>query len=165
MEQSQLVQRSRRSITRLARFTDQLLRGQFSGCPVTVQQCYTLEALMDGPKPMRALASEVAIHQSTLTRIVEKLENRGLVKRTRKADNQRSVEVQITDAGQETYRYQDGLCSEMISSLLDMIPSERQVTVIESIETLANLLDPQTEAFKRLLAECCGGSCETEDEE
>jgi DNA-binding MarR family transcriptional regulator len=57
------------------------MREQLFCGPVTVQQCYTLEALRDGPKSMSALAAEVALHQSTLTRIVEKLEKQNLLSR------------------------------------------------------------------------------------
>ena len=100
MQNKHLVERSYRSFTRLARFFNQLMRQQLFCGPVTVQQCYTLEALMDGPKTMNALAAEVALHQSTLTRVVEKLEKQNFAIRTRKADNQRTVEVRITEDGQ-----------------------------------------------------------------
>ena len=103
MENKQLVERSRQSFTRLARFINQLMREQLFCGPVTVQQCYTLEALIDGPKSMSALAAEVALHQSTLTRIVEKLEKQNLLSRRRKESNQRTVEVQITEAGKQVH--------------------------------------------------------------
>jgi hypothetical protein len=44
MKHNQLVERSRHSFTRLARFINQLMRAQLFCGPVTVQQCYTLEA-------------------------------------------------------------------------------------------------------------------------
>lgn len=159
MERAELVQRSCRSFTRLARFINQLMREQLASCcPITVRQCYTLEALMAGPKTMKILAAEVAIHQSTLTRIVEKLEKQDLVRRTRKPGNQRSVDVQITDAGKEMYLHLDAVCFHLCSDLLAMIPEDRQVSVVESMEVLADLLNPQNEAFQALLKRCCGES-------
>jgi DNA-binding MarR family transcriptional regulator len=157
MQNKRLIERSYRSFTRLARFFNQLMRQQLFCGPVTVQQCYTLEALMDGPKSMNALAAEVALHQSTLTRVVEKLEKQNFVTRTRKADNQRTVEVQITAAGKQTYLLLKNQSAQMISALLDFIPQNRRVPVVESMEELANLLDPQNEAFQKLLEGCrCG---------
>ena len=157
MAQKQLVKRSRQSFTRLARFFNQLMREQLGCGPVTVQQCYTLEALMDGPLSMKELAAEVALHQSTLTRVVEKLEKQSLVQRTRKPDNQRSVEVQLTDAGQQTYFFLDAAGSRMVSDLLDLIPTDRQPGIVDAMEELANLLNPNNEAFKKLLQGCrCG---------
>ena len=60
MASKQLVKRSRKSFTRLARFFNQLMREQLMCGPVTVQQCYTLEALTHGPLYMKDLAAEVA---------------------------------------------------------------------------------------------------------
>jgi DNA-binding MarR family transcriptional regulator len=157
MAQRQLVKRSRQSFTRLARFFNQLMREQLGCGPVTVQQCYTLEALAEGPFSMKELAAEVALHQSTLTRVVEKLEKQNLVQRTRKSDNQRSVEVRLTDAGRQTYLFLDAAGSQMISDLLDLIPGERREPIVDAMEEVANLLNPNNEAFQKLLQGCrCG---------
>ena len=159
MDQKALVKRSRQSFTRLVRFFNQLMREQLTCGPVTVQQCYTLEALADGPLSMKELAAEVALHQSTLTRVVEKLENQKLVQRTRKSDNQRSVEVRLTDAGRQTYVFLDAAGSQMISDLLDLIPTKRRGAIVDAMEELANLLNPNNEAFLKLLQGCrCGVS-------
>ena len=154
MHRKQLIERSRQSFTRLARFINQLMREQLFCGPVTVQQCYTLEALMNGPKSMKNLAAEVALHQSTLTRVVEKLERQNLVRRERNPNNQRSVEVQITEAGKQTYLFLERASTQMISDLLDLIPGDRQVSVVEAMEELANLLAPDNAAFQKLLQGC-----------
>ena len=157
MSNTQLAERSYRSFTRLARFFNQLMRQQLFCGPVTVQQCYTLEALMDGPQSMNSLAAEVAMHQSTLTRVVEKLEKQKFVTRVRKAENQRKVEVRITEEGWQTYLFLKNQSTQMISALLDLIPKERQAPVVESMEELARLLDPQNQAFRKLLEGCQRG--------
>jgi DNA-binding MarR family transcriptional regulator len=157
MAQKALVKRSRQSFTRLVRFFNQLMREQLVCGPVTVQQCYTLEALTDGPLSMKDLAAEVALHQSTLTRVVEKLEKQNLVQRTRKSDNQRSVEVRLTDAGKQTYLFLDAAGSQMISDLLDLIPKERRGAIVDAMDELANLLNPNNDDFQKLLQRCrCG---------
>ena len=154
MAHKQLVKRSRHSFTRLARFINQLMREQLGCGPVTVQQCYTLEALMDGPRSMKSLAAEVALHQSTLTRVVEKLEKQNLVRRRRPADNQRRVDVHITNAGKQIYGFLNDASSQMISDLLDHIPRKRQVAIVKAMEELADLLNPGNEAFQKLLNGC-----------
>jgi len=154
MANKQMVKRSRQSFTRLARFFNQLMREQLTCGPVTVQQCYTLEALADGPLSMKDLAAEVALHQSTLTRVVEKLEKQSLVQRTRKSDNQRSVEVRLTEAGRQTYVFLDVAGSQMISGLLDLIPKERRGAIVDAMEELASLLNPNNDAFQKLLQGC-----------
>jgi len=155
MERSKQIQSLRKSFSRMERFFSQLMREQFSCCGATVQQWYCLEALLDGPKSMNALAAEVALHQSTVTRIVEKLEKHGFVSRTRKADNQRSVEVQITESGRNMYAWMDGQCSQMTSDLLDLLASERQASIVEAMDEFSKLLDPSNKAFQEVLKKCC----------
>jgi len=157
MARKNLVQRSRQSFTRLARCINQLMREQLVCGPVTVQQCYTLEALMEGPRSMKSLAVEVGLHQSTLTRVVEKLERQNLVRRTRLVNNLRSVEVQITEVGKQTYLILDDASSQMIANLLDHIPRQRRLTIVAAMEELADLLNPNHEPFQNILRGCrCG---------
>ena len=163
MQNKQLIERTYRSFTRLARFFNQLMRQQLFCGPVTVQQCYTLEALMDGPKTMNSLAAEVALHQSTLTRVVEKLEKQNFARRSRRADNQRKVEVEITETGRQTYQVLKNQSAQMISALLDLIPKDRRILVVDSMEELANLFDPQNRAFQELLDKCQLGCVEIEN--
>jgi DNA-binding MarR family transcriptional regulator len=155
MERSEQIRSLRQSFSRLERFFSQLMREQFSCSGATVQQWYCLEALLDGPKSMSALAAEVALHQSTVTRIVEKLEKQGLASRTRKAGNQRSVEVRITDSGRNMYMWMDKQCSQMASDLLDLVPSERQPSIVDAMEEFSSLLDPKNRAFQEVLKRCC----------
>lgn len=159
MQRAKQVKGFKKSFGRLSRFITQLMREQLTSGPVTLQQCFTLEALADGPKFMKDLAAQVAIHQSTLTRIVEKLEKRGLVTRTRKAGNLRSVQVQVTDEGKKLYLYLESENIKLISNLLDLIPTPKRDSVVESMEILAGIFDPEKEAFQKLLEECCSSNC------
>ncbi len=72
------VESLRRSFCRFLRFGSQLMRAKATCCPVTMEQYHTLEAVVDGPKSMKDLSSEVGFHQSTMTRIVEKLDKQEL---------------------------------------------------------------------------------------
>ena len=155
MERSEQIRSLRKSFSRLERFFSLLMREQFSCCGATVQQWNCLEALLDGPKSMNALAAEVALHQSTVTRIVEKLEKQGFATRSRKAANQRSVEVRITESGREMYTWMDGQCSQMSSDLLDLLPSGRQASIVEAMDEFSKLLDPNNQAFQEVLKKCC----------
>ena len=164
MKRSEQIRSLRRSFSRLDRFFSQLMREQFSCCGATVQQWNCLEVLLEGPRSMNALAAEVALHQSTVTRIVEKLEKQGFATRTRKAANQRSVEVRITESGRQLYSWMDGQCSQMTSELLELLPKERQASIVEAMEELSKLLDPTNQAFQEILKRCCeqGGCCTQE---
>ena len=156
MQQDQQVLSLRRSFSRLTRFVNQLMREQLACGPVTIQQCHTLEAVAEAPLSMKDLSSEIGLHQSTVTRIVEKLERLGFVTRTRKSDNQRSVEVRITELGAETYARLHAESAGMFHAVLDLIPEEQRAGVVDGLETITELLDPNNEAFRALL-ECSSG--------
>jgi len=159
MQRAEQIQSLHRSFTRLEKFFKQLMRQQFACCSITVQQWYTLEALMDGPKTMNELAAQVALHQSTMTRIVEKLEKQVFVTRTRKTANQRTVEVRITASGKEICIAMDKQCAQMTADLLDLLPRERRTYVVDALEMFTRLLDPGDEAFQQVLHNCCNCNC------
>lgn len=165
MQRSEQIQSLHQSFTRLEKFFNQLMRQQFACCSVTVQQWYTLKALMDGPRTMNKLAAEVALHQSTMTRIVDKLVKQGFATKTRKAANQRTVEVRITASGKEICLAMDKQCAQMTADLLDLLPRERQTYAVDALEMFTNLLDPADEAFQQVLRNCCNCNCMPGDEE
>jgi len=121
---------------------------------VTVQQCHTLEALMGGPLAMKRLADEVALHQSTLTRVVEKLEEKKLVTRCRPPHNQRVVKVELTDAGKDLYIQLDGASNHMIGQILALVPAHERTSVVRGLELLCELLEPQNAAVQELITGC-----------
>ncbi len=165
MQRAEQIQSLRRSFTRLEKFFNQLMRQQFSCCPITVQQWYALEALMAGPRTMNELAAQVALHQSTMTRIVGKLEKQGFVTKTRKAANQRIVEVRISEPGREICTAMDQQCARMTADLLNLLPRERRTYAVDALEMFTSLLDPADEAFQQVLRNCCNYNCIQEDEE
>lgn len=150
----ELIRRARRSLTRLARFTNRLQRTGLGCGPITVQQCHTLEALTAGPMTMTRLADEVAIHQSTLTRIVEKLEERKFVERKRLAENQRSVAVTLTQLGRATYLAIDRDFHEVLGQILSLVKEEDRVNAVHGLEILCDLLDPHNSTVQQLIKVC-----------
>ncbi len=53
----------------------------------------------------------------------------------------------------------------MISDLLELIPKDRQASIVEAMEVLARLLTPDSEVFQKLLKGCRFGSSEAGGEE
>jgi len=89
-----------RTYDRLRMFEDELL-GRFDLTPQQYNVLRLLEAhRADGLQTLQ-LASRLVSRAPDITRMVDKLEERGLAERTRRADNRRVVEVRITPAGSE----------------------------------------------------------------
>ena len=155
-----IVRRARRALTRLARFTNRLQRTQLSCGPVTVQQCHTLEALTNGPLPMKRLADEVALHHSTLTRVVEKLEEKGLVARARPPSNQRVVIISLTDGGRALFAQIDAASNQMIARIIALIDPAERNSAVRGLEVLCDLLNPQNATAQQIIGGCCCGETE-----
>jgi len=89
-----------RTYDRLRAFEDRL----FGPHALAAQQYNVLRLLKAAhPKklPTLALASRLISRAPDITRMLDKLEQRGLIVRERPADNRRTVRVGITDAGLE----------------------------------------------------------------
>ena len=111
---------------------------------------------------MKLLADEVAIHQSTLTRIIEKLERQELVTRTRRQRDQRSVRVSITEKSRQTYKFLEEESEKLAAGLLELLLKDKRDTVVESLGIVASIFDPNNQDFQNLLKNCCSGRCSQE---
>jgi DNA-binding MarR family transcriptional regulator len=88
--------------------------------------------------PTLALASRLVSHAPDITRLLDRLVERGLVVRERMADNRRVVQVGITETGlallkqldepvRQCHRVQLGhLTSAQLKSLVDLLRASRQ---------------------------------------
>jgi len=107
--------------------------------------------------PMNKLADEVALHQSTLTRVVEKLEEKGFVARARPGDNQRVVNVALTDSGRALFLQIEAASTQMIAQIVALVNPAERAAVVRGLEVLCDLLDPQNSRVQKIIAGCrCG---------
>jgi DNA-binding MarR family transcriptional regulator len=68
---------------------------------LTLGQVRALRRLADGPKALGELASELSLSPTSVTRLVDRLEERGLVERRRDESNRRRVEAVLLPAGRD----------------------------------------------------------------
>ena len=126
-----------RTYDRLRMLEDEL----FARHDLTAQQYNALRLLRaehPGALPTLVLAGKLVSHAPDITRLVDRLEERGLVARQRLADNRRVVQVRITDAGlvllkeldqpvRDCHHRQLGhLSDQQLKALIDLLRSARQ---------------------------------------
>ena len=127
---SQLVPRAALVTRLLARH----LRGDLSRPEIGV-----LNTLQGGPRRITDLAELEGVAQPTMTQLVKRLEQQGLVERGRQADDARVVVVSRTEAGAvafDGYRTQAALA---LSRYLDRMSDEEIQALAQTTETLAEL--------------------------
>jgi DNA-binding MarR family transcriptional regulator len=72
---------------------------------LTVSQSYTLRRLyFQGPRTMGELAAHLDVRLSTMTGVIDQLEEKGLVQRTDHPADRRSLRVRVTPKGRTLYQ-------------------------------------------------------------
>ena len=90
------------------------------------QGYWVLTALECGSRRMSDLAGHADTSQASLTGIVDRLEDRGLVQRTRSAEDRRVVEVSLLPAGRdELFRGRSAFIGRLEDVLSPLDASER----------------------------------------
>ena len=119
---------------------------------VSVSQCYTLDALdRHGPLSMGALASQLHVEISTMTRVVDYLVNNKLATRVTVPNDRRVCHVKISAKGRSLVAtIRDQLVNEH-EQVLRAIPAGSREAVITAMTSLLG-------AFRQRqshLGECC----------
>lgn len=72
---------------------------------LTVSQNYTLRDLFfNGPRSMSELAAQLGVPLSTMTGVIDQLEDKGLVERGDHPEDRRSLHVRLTSEGKKLYQ-------------------------------------------------------------
>jgi len=90
------------------------------------QQFWVLGALAEGPRRMSDLAECAQTSQASLTGIVDRLEERGLVERVRSSGDRRVVEVALTIDGRAEMRASHARMLERIDEVLSPLSAEER---------------------------------------
>ena len=114
------------SVRRLVAFLGQSARSVEDRTGVTNAQAFVLcELLTDGALTINDIAERTMTLQSTASLLVKRLEQSGLVARTRSAEDARRVEVSLTAAGRRLARRVPSPPLSRLLSALESLPPAR----------------------------------------
>jgi DNA-binding MarR family transcriptional regulator len=109
---------------------------------LTLSQYALLQALSGTEAArVRDLATDAGIAPSTATRILDALERRAIVRRTRSVEDRRGVTVTLTDLGRETLSRQDAWVRGRQRAFYDELPPTERALVSDLLVRLAALID------------------------
>lgn len=107
---------------------------------VTLNQYRALVVLASrSPIRMVDLARELSLSASSATRLVERLERKGLVTRAASATSRRSIDLRLEPAGEELVGQVMAERRRRFAELLSGVPARRQATMRRAFEDLAHL--------------------------
>ena len=111
-----------------------------SSVDVTLNQYRALVVLASrSPIHMVDLARELSLSASSATRLVERLERKGLVVRARSEESRRSIDLRLEPAGEDLVARVMGERRRRFDELLAEDPERRRATMRRAFEELAHL--------------------------
>jgi DNA-binding MarR family transcriptional regulator len=130
-------------LERLAQILGQVGPDEVCCDGLSQRQCAILRTLVaqEGAR-LSDLASSSGITPSAMTRVLEKLEARGLVVRVRGAQSDgRAAMVRITSAGRHTRKQLDALMRERTGRIMRSLPAKRRNQVLEALHFLNDAIE------------------------
>jgi DNA-binding MarR family transcriptional regulator len=113
-----------------------------SGEGLTLSQYGLLQCLNGGRTArVRELATEAGIAASTATRILDALERRGIVRRTRADDDRRGVTITLTPLGQQQLQSQHEWLRGRQRAFYENLPTAERELAPDLLLRLAGLID------------------------
>lgn len=117
----------------------------------TTTQAYLLcELLCGGDLTMAELGGRLGLARSTMTRVIDALERRGVVARRATAGDRRAVLVGLTDEGRRQAEELAGCFKDVWERVIERIPAERREQVTDAIRLLLRAVE---DVWQR----CCDG--------
>ena len=111
---------------------------------VSAPQLSSLLALYEnGPLPPSQIAKYIMVNSSTVTGIIDRLEQKGLVQRSRISTDRRVITVTLTDKGRELAEHAPPPIQEKIVDGLQKLPANEREKIVQALTKLTYMLDVQ----------------------
>ena len=129
------------AIRRIIRSVDIYSHQLGLSCGVTVPQLSCLLRVVEsGPLTLKDLAGAVDLSPSTLVGIVDRLEQKGLVTRSRSTDDRRQVLIAATEEGVILAKESPSPLQDKLAAALEELPEIERAAITLSIERIVELM-------------------------
>jgi MarR family transcriptional regulator, organic hydroperoxide resistance regulator len=105
-------------------------------------QCLVLKAIdANGPSSLASMSRYLNVTPANMTGLVDRLEKKGLVRRTRKIGDRRVTIVELTDKGRPlSQSVPDPIEEKLVSGLKDVTPIDLR-QIVDAFQKVVDLLD------------------------
>ncbi|MBN2569190.1 MAG: MarR family transcriptional regulator [Deltaproteobacteria bacterium] len=111
---------------------------------VSAPQLHCLLALYEfGPLPPSRIANYVMVKSSTITGVIDRLEHKGLVRRTRNSPDRRVINIELTDRGKTLAENAPSPIQQKIVDGVRRLPKSKVEEIIYNLQLLTHMLDVQ----------------------
>lgn len=116
---------------------------------LTASQLWVVK-ILDGATPMKVteLARRMYLHPATMVGLLDRLEVKGLVQRTRSDKDRRVVHIVITDQGRELVRNSPEVAQGLLVKGLEPLTDKKIKVISDGLEQVVKILGVQAEPPK-----------------
>lgn len=133
------------ALRRIIRATDIHSRRVGKATGLTVPQLVVLQAIRDlGEVTTGRIAAEVSLSQGTVTVILDRLEEKQLIRRYRSAQDRRVVHTALTEAGQQQIDNAPPVLQESFMERFAALPEARRRRIESALSEVAAMMDAET---------------------
>ncbi len=117
-------------------------RNEITNFGISVSQCYVLETLhFQGELTMKKLAEQMHLTISTITRVVDQLEKKKLVKRKQHTVDSRVRMIRLTTKGEKVFLKSWANVFESEKKIFENIKPEHRKVLLSLLKDLNNSVD------------------------
>ncbi len=132
------------ALRRIMRATSLHSRKLGKSVGITVPQMVVIRAVGGrGRLTASEVARAVSLSQATVTTILNRLEERGLLTRERSAVDRRRVNLQLTEAGQKIFHEAPLPLQDVFCRRFDTLPQWEQHQVVAALTRVAEMMDAE----------------------
>jgi len=111
---------------------------------ITAPQLMCLRTVIaNGPMTATAISREIHVSPSTVVGILDRLEDKGLIRRERGRVDRRIVFVTATDAGRQLAAEAPSPLQKHLADGLNALPELEQATITLALERIVNLMEKE----------------------
>lgn len=111
---------------------------------VTGPQLWTIKVIAgSSPTNLKDLASRIFVHPATVVGIIDRLEAKGLVTRTRSKDDRRNVEIDLTDSGKKLVARSPEVAQGLLVKGLKGLSTKELENIADCLGKLVRILHAQ----------------------
>lgn len=132
------------ALRRIVRAVDIYSRKLNSEFKITAPQLICLYSLQgSNGLTLSELAEKVSLGVSTTNGVVDRLEEKGLLTRTRSSVDRRKVVLEVTEKGLEVAKSAPALLQDRLAAALRQLPDLEQATIALSLERIVELMEAE----------------------
>lgn len=133
------------ALRRILRVTELNARNLAAQSELTASQLLVMQHVSQSGKALpSAIARAIDLKQATVTVLLNKLEEAGLVKRRRDTEDRRRVWISLTDAGQASLAKSPDLLQNRFEQGFRNLEAWEQAMIVSTLERVAVLLDAES---------------------